>query len=68
MSKTEYIKLLYPNDTTVTIQGDQEIISQIVRQLDGQMIGFEVKEQFDITYGWDKKAIQALLDGDDSNE
>lgn len=42
MSK-ETVTLLYPNNTTVAIEGDPVVIKQIVERLDGQVIEF-VKE------------------------
>lgn len=68
MSKIEFIVLMYPNDTTVKIEGDPDIISQIIRQLDGQMIGFQVSERFDVTDGWNIDALRALMkEGNDDN-
>jgi len=37
---TEYVKLMYPNDSFVTIEGDPEIIKQVLNRLDGQQIEF----------------------------
>lgn len=37
------ITLLYPNDTSVTIRGDGDIVKQLVDRLDGQVIDYTVK-------------------------
>lgn len=56
-----FITLFYPNDTTVKIEGDPDIITQIIKQLDGQIIGFQVGERFDVTEGWNVDALRALM-------
>jgi hypothetical protein len=33
--------LMYPNDTTVTIEGDLDVVKQIVSRMDGQIIKFK---------------------------
>ena len=37
------ITLLYPNNTSVTIRGDGDIVKQLVDRLDGQVIDYTVK-------------------------
>jgi hypothetical protein len=37
------IKLLYPNNTSVTIRGDGDIVKQLVNRLDGEVIEYTVK-------------------------
>lgn len=34
------IVMTYPNETTVTIRGDEEVVKQIVKRLDGQVIQY----------------------------
>ncbi len=40
-----YIILNYPNETTVTIEGDAMIIKQLVDHLDGLVIDFVTKTE-----------------------
>lgn len=61
MSKIEFVVLTYPNNTTVKIEGDPEIISQVIKQLDGQFISFEISERFDVTDGWNIEAMRTLM-------
>lgn len=61
--KSDFIRLIYPNDTFVTIEGDRDIIVQILRRLDNQMIGFEIREDINtIKDGWDLNAMKAILE------
>lgn len=60
-NKIEFIVLLYPNNTTVKVEGDPDIISQIVKRLGDQTIGFEIHERFDVTDGWNVDALRALM-------
>lgn len=49
MSNIEFVILHYPNDTKVKIEGDPEVISQIIRHLNGKFVTFEVSERFEST-------------------
>lgn len=60
-SKVEYIKLMYPNNTTVTIEGDSKLIEQIIRKLNGEYSGVIIREE--ITEGWDTEQLKKLLKG-----
>lgn len=59
------ITLLYPNDTSVFIRGDLDVVKQIIERLDGQYIGF-IKpnpKPSDTHDTWDKNALRKLLEG-----
>lgn len=60
------ITLLFPNDTSVKLEGDPDIVTQLIRHIDGKMIGF-IKHDF-ISYDevqdmgeWDLEALEKLM-------
>jgi len=60
-TKVEYVKLLYPKNTSVVIEGDSEIISQVIRKLEGEYEGVVIREN--ITEGWNVEQLKKLIKG-----
>lgn len=45
MSKTS-ITLLFPNDTSVKLEGDREVVIQLIRLVDKKIIGFKQHDYY----------------------